>query len=416
MRVLFVSLDLPHPPDKGQRMRNLSILRALAAEQHEVTLMSFAESDELRLDTSVLRQFCSRVELVPLPFTGSSPARGILQRFLRLASPIPYGAWRFRSAELQARVREHVARDGCDIVIWDEAYNLENLVERLPVPVLLNSHDIMQIIWGRYLALEKNPLKRLYARLEHRKLCRWESRAHLRVSKVLAVSAHDAALLRALCPGLDVTVVPNTVDTDSYQPLTTDDGASILFVGGMDWFPNRDAAEFFVSDILPLIRKAAPGARFVVAGRAPSAQVRARLEIAGVAFLGRVPDIRTVLAEAAVCIVPLRIGSGVRWKILEAAAMAKPMVSTALGAEGLNFVDGSEIVLADDPTSFAAAVVALLDDPARRRTLGRAARARVESEYSFNVLRASIRGALSEFNGDLRPPHHRLEGTETLRP
>jgi sugar transferase (PEP-CTERM/EpsH1 system associated) len=413
MRILFVSLDLPYPPDKGQRMRNLSILRALAAEQHQVTLMSFAQSDELGLDTSALRQLCSHVELVPLPFTGSSPARRYLQRLLGLASPIPHGARRFRSAELQARVREHVERDGCDVVIWDEAYNLENLVERLPVPVLLNSHDIMQIIWGRYLALEKNPLKRLYARLEHEKLRRWEARAHLRVSKVLAVSPHDAALLRGLCPGLDVTVVPNTVDTDSYHPLTSDDGASILFVGGMDWFPNRDAAEFFASDIFPLIRKAAPNARFVVAGRAPSPQVRAQLEIPGVAFLGKVPDIRTVLAEAAVCIVPLRIGSGVRWKILEAAAMAKPMVSTTLGAEGLNFVDGGEIVRADDPTSFAEAVVALLDDPARRRTLGRAARARVQSEYGFNVLRASLRSALLDFNGDPRATHDLLGRLET---
>jgi glycosyltransferase involved in cell wall biosynthesis len=396
-------------------MRNLSILRALAAEQHDVTLMSFVESDQLRIDTSPLRQFCSRIELVPLPFTGSSPARGYLRRLLGLASPIPYGAWRFRSAELQARIRNHLAREAYDVVIWDEAYNLENLVQPLPVPVLLNSHDVLQIIWGRYLALERNPMKRLYAWLEHQKLRRWESHAYRRVSKVFAVSAHDAALLRTLCPGLDVTVVPNTVDTDSYHPLSSDDGTSIVFVGGMDWFPNRDAVEFFVSDIFPRIHKAAPSARFVVAGRAPSAEVRAGLEVPGVTFLGRVPDVRTVLAEATVCIVPLRIGSGTRLKILEAAAMAKPMVSTTLGAEGLDFLDGSEIVLADEPASFADAVLALLDDPARRRTMGRAARARVESDYSFNVLRLSIRSALSGFNGDGRATHHRLAEPETRR-
>ena len=285
-------------------------------------------------------------------------------------------------------------------MIWDEAYNLENLVDPLPVPVVLNSHDIMQVIWGRYLAVERQPLKRAYAALELRKLRRWEAAAHRRVDAVWAVSRHDADLLVQMCPGLPVLVVPNTVDVQSYAPTTADDGDGVLFIGGMDWFPNRDAVEFFAGAVLPALRARVPAARFVVVGRPPQDGLRGRLEAAGVRFLGRVDDIRPVVGAAAVSVIPLRIGSGVRWKILEAAALGKAMVSTRLGAEGLHFTDGTEIALADEPAAMAAAVAELLERPAARRTMGAAARRRVEQEYSLEALRVSLRQALSQFEGE----------------
>jgi glycosyltransferase involved in cell wall biosynthesis len=122
--------------------------------------------------------------------------------------------------------------------------------------------------------------------------------------------------------------------------------------------------------------------------------LRSRLEAAGVRFLGRVEDIRPVVGSAAVSVIPLRIGSGVRWKILEAAALGKAMVSTRLGAEGLNFVDGSEIALVDEPAAMAAAIANLLERPRQRAAMGAAARHRVEREYSFDALRSSLRKAL----------------------
>jgi glycosyltransferase involved in cell wall biosynthesis len=164
----------------------------------------------------------------------------------------------------------------------------------------------------------------------------------------------------------------------------------------MDWYPNRDAVEFFVSAILPRLRAAVPEARFVVGGRNPSDEFRRRFAATpGIEFTGTVPDMRAEIAKAAVCVVPLRIGSGTRLKILEAAAMAKPVVSTRVGAEGLDFVDGKEIVLADEPKAFAGAVADLLRDASRRRELGQAARRRVEKCYSFPVLRTAVRAAFA---------------------
>jgi glycosyltransferase involved in cell wall biosynthesis len=149
--------------------------------------------------------------------------------------------------------------------------------------------------------------------------------------------------------------------------------------------------EYLAFEILPILRRLVPHFRVIVAGRNPPPEFRQRLRgVAEVSFTGTVADMRLEIAKAAVCLVPLRIGSGTRIKILEAAAMGKPMVSTTLGAEGLEFVDGSEILIADQPQAFAEAVAGLLSDAARRHSLGRAARRRVEQQYSMPVLRESL--------------------------
>jgi glycosyltransferase involved in cell wall biosynthesis len=157
--------------------------------------------------------------------------------------------------------------------------------------------------------------------------------------------------------------------------------------------------EFFALRILPEVRGLLPDVKFVVGGRNPPGWLRRRFAgIAGVEFTGTVPDMRAEIAKATVCVVPLRIGSGTRLKILEAAAMAKPIVSTRLGAEGLDFVDGREIVLADDPKAFAGAVAELLSDASRRRQLGQAARTRVEECYGVPALRAAVRAAFAQLS------------------
>lgn len=401
MKLLFVALDVPYPSDRGQRMRNWSILRSLRAEGHETSLVSFCAAEELDRDGGELARVCADVDLIPFTATGGGPwHRRHLGRLRGLVSAIPHGARRFRSPLLLERVRNHLNRHRHDLVIWDEAYNLENLVEPLPVPVVLNSHDIMQVIWARYLQVEQRFVRRAYAALELRKLRRWEAGAHRRVDAVWAVSRHDARLIEAMCPGLPVLVVPNTVDVQTYTVTPSDDGTGVLFIGGMDWFPNRDAVEFFAGAVLPALQERVPAARFAVVGRPPQDGLRGRLEAAGVRFLGRVEDIRPVVAAAAVSVVPLRIGSGVRWKILEAAALGKAMVSTRLGAEGLHFTDGTEIALADEPAAMAAAVAELLERPAARCAMGAAARQRVEQEYSLEALRVSLRRALSQFEGE----------------
>jgi len=260
------------------------------------------------------------------------------------------------------------------------------------VPIALNAHNLEYMILKRYLSHESNPLKLAYGWLETQKVRRWESDACFHADYVMCCSKHDKELIRELCPRVPISVVPNIVDVNNYSPTTDVDESVLIYQGGLDWYPNRDAVEYLVFEILPILRRLVPDCRVIVPGRNPSPAFRPQFEsIPYVSFTGTVSDMRREIAKAAVSVVPLRIGSGTRMKILEAAAMGKPIVSTTLGAEGLEFVDGSEIVLADQPQAFADAVAGFLRDAARRRSLGRAARRRVEQQYSMTALRASLR-------------------------
>ncbi len=396
MNILFALLDLPFPPDRGQRMRNWGLLRVLAEQGHAITAIGFSESADPSCFPSELRAICRQVISVPPPAYNRSKWKAIAGRVLGLASPMPYGAWRFRSAEYQDQIGRALSSQKFDVIIWDELYNLANFVENPPAPVLLNTHDFVRELWQRFATVERNPLKRAYARLEYKKTARWERKVCAQVSEIIACSERDAKLYREAYPGLPVSVVPNVVDAGSYEPAQTDDGQTVLFVGGMDWLPNRDAVSFFVSAIWPKIREEVPSARFVIAGSQPDDAFRSYLSaVPGITCAGRVPDVRPFISQAAVCVVPLRIGSGTRMKILEAGAAGKAIVSTRIGAEGLDFQDGSEICLADTPEEFAAATVALMKDAERRASMGQAARECVDRSYSYAALKQSLTEALT---------------------
>jgi len=276
------------------------------------------------------------------------------------------------------------------------------------VPVVLNKDDVAHIIVERYLQLERNAARRLYGRLEAWKVWRWERRACSTVTASLVSSEVDRAFLQEVCPGALMFVVPNVVDSEYYTPAAERDPLTVLFQGGMDWHPNRDAVVFFASTILPELRKLVPGVTFRIAGRGPDEAFRRRFAaVPDLEFTGTIPDMRVEIARATLCVVPLRIGSGTRLKILEAAAMGKAIVSTHLGAEGLAFTDGEDIVLVDEPRAFAVAVKHLLADAERRRRLGEAARRRVERHYSAAALRSALRNALAL----IRPEQVQRAGT-----
>jgi glycosyltransferase involved in cell wall biosynthesis len=305
---------------------------------------------------------------------------------------------------MTSAIRRRLDTGQYDLLICDDIYNVSNM-PRTSVPILLNKHDLTHVIVRRYLHHEQNHVRRMYAKSEYLKLRRWEALACAQVGRVLVVSDVDLELLAKACPAARYAYAPNVIDVHQYPITKTDNGRTILYVGSMDWPPNRDAVQFFIHDVMPRLRTRLPQAEFVVAGRGPEKRLRRRLErVPHVRFTGTVADMRVELAQAVVCVVPLRIGSGTRLKILEAGAMGKPVVSTTIGAEGLTFHNGQELYLADNPADFASSIEALFRDPDRRRELGAAARRKVESEYSVEALQRAMRAALTTLLpiGDMR--------------
>ena len=213
---------------------------------------------------------------------------------------------------------------------------------------------------------------------------RYEARACRQARLTVAVSEADRTLLAANAPGADIRAIPTGVDASYFHPNgTAEKPARLVFTGSMDWYPNEDAIIHFMEAILPRLRRRIPGLTIAVVGRNPSERLKALGAAKGVQITGTVDDVRPYVAEAAVYVVPLRIGGGTRLKIFEALAMGKAVVSTSVGAEGLPMTPGQHFLQADSPEDFAKAVLALLEDVPRRRAIGEAGRRLVEARYSW---------------------------------
>jgi glycosyltransferase involved in cell wall biosynthesis len=394
MRILYLSNEFPLPINNGHRMRIWSFLEVFAREGHELTIVSLAEESDLRVDLSPLEKIAVRVERVPHVLRRLVASADYPRRLRSLFSTTPYGLQRFASREMRSRIEDCIRKQDPEVVVCDSVFSAVNLPDT-EIPLMVNNPDVEFMILLRYLAFERNPAIRIYVRQEANKVRRWETSVCQRAQVCMACSEHDRKILAGMAPHTHVTVVPNVVDTDTYLPHYDNERPTLIFQGGLDWFPNRDGVEFFLEQIFPPLRNDFPQMEFIAAGRNPSAEMLARFgDLKGVRFTGTVPDMRPYLEQATVCVVPLRMGSGTRLKILEAAAAGKAIVSTHLGAEGLAFSPGKEILLADRPEEFAAAVKSLLLDPQRRASMAKAARLLVEKTYSYPALTRQVAEAL----------------------
>lgn len=405
MRVLFLSSTWPCPPNNGLKMRTWALLRALFANGHTIAFLGVQDSDGGPADYATMQEICEQAVAVPADAVVSSSSRAQISRLESLFGRKPHSVVATRSKPVALRIRELLSRGDIDAIFCEQSQPLVNLPATITVPVILDNHNAEHRIWRQFLGHAPGFLSRSYARIESRKLRAWERLSCHRATIALTCSDQDRTILQSLSPRTPFFVVPNALDTDRYIPSVAEEPLKLIFQGGMDWYPNRDAVAHFVDSILPRLRKLAPGVQFVVAGRNPSEEFRRRFAAGrDVQFTGTLPDMRPEIASAAVCVVPLRIGSGTRLKILEAAAMGKAIVSTRLGAEGLEFRQNQEIVLADDPADFAREVAALLADPSRRKWLGSHARKRVQERYSFPILRKALASAMATIPA-ARPAH-----------
>lgn len=383
MRILWVKVGGLWPLNTGGRLRSFHVLSELTRRHRVVLLTTHGPGDDLEGLAARLDR-CERI--VSLPY--AIPKHGTL-RFARILlrswlSSLPLDHWKFRVAALRSEVLRLMAAGDVDVCVADFLAAAPNVPLGGPVPAVLFAHNVEHMIWKRLSQVETRPWRRLPLQLEWRKLLRYEARACAQARLTIAVSEVDRALLAASAPAARVSGIPTGVDTAYFTPNGSREApTAMVFTGAMDWYLNEDAILHFIDVILPRIRRDVPSVSFTVVGRNPSARLRGVADRARVRVTGTVDDIRPYVAEAAVFVVPLRIGGGTRLKIFEALAMGKAVVSTTIGAEGLPLVPGEHFLSADDPAEFARAVVSLLQDPMRRSALGAAGRRLVEERYSW---------------------------------
>jgi sugar transferase (PEP-CTERM/EpsH1 system associated) len=381
VKILWVKAGGLLPPDMGGKIRSFQILKQLA-RRHEITLFTFypEHPDDQHLRGSGI---FSNIVPVPLPL----PPRRSLAEYLRsarmMAAGQPVTIDKFLYPEVRRRYAELLASSTFDVIVCDFLVPGSLMRWKTPPPTILFTHNVEAQVWERHYKITSNPFMKTACWLESRALAGAERRYAELADHVLTVSENDRAFFLQYVPPSRISVISTGVDIEYFQPSPDPEQPNALvFTGTMDWMPNEDGVVYFVDKILPLIQREIPDAAFWAVGRRPPRRIQA-LASGSVAVTGAVDDIRPYLGQAAVCVVPLRSGSGTRIKIFEAMAMGKAVVSTTMGAEGLPVRHGENIILADHPADFAGRVVQLLHDPEHRAQLGRAARKLVEENYGW---------------------------------
>jgi sugar transferase (PEP-CTERM/EpsH1 system associated) len=389
MRILLLTPQRPYPPHQGTTLRNFNLVKELA-KRHPVCVLTFLEPDQNPDDPGPLPDLCEWIETIPVSQRSTS-----LRLRQMLTTTRPDMSWRLWSPALNERLVARLNEQPFDVV---EIEGIE-MAPYLPAieaaqsrPLIVyDAHNAEWILQKRaFLADIKNPLRwpaAAYSWVQWHRLRRYEANLLRRVAHTVAMSAPDKVALRDVVSDAPITVVPNGVDFKAYSqfkgtPLHYD----LLFTGKMDFRPNIDAALWFGQQVLPLIQAERPHTTFTIVGQRPHPRLDVLRDKPGITITGYVDDVRTYIAGATVYVAPLRVGGGTRLKLLEAMAMQKAIVSTTVGAEGFPVVNGQELILADEPASFAKEVLNLLADPLRRKKLAAAGRAFAQANYGWDKL------------------------------
>ncbi len=394
MKMLFITPQIPYPPQKGTTTRNFKIIENLA-RHHAVHLLCFGTEKDAG-GIKVLGELCQSVQVAQMP------RRNVSVRIRDLiVDPVPDLAVRLASSEFVAKLRETLQSNRFDILQieglemawhWELAsrgWNAKDAVRS----VVLDEHNAEYVLQRRAFEIDRlKPAKwagAAYSLVQWQKLARFEAATCQKMNAVVTVSEEDRMALRAITRLPATAIVPNGVDVEYFRPTEVPEenkAPALVFCGTMDFRPNVDAVIWLCEEILPLIGREVGDVKLYVVGRDPKSSVERLTRYSNVIVTGFVEDVRPYVHRASVYVVPMRFGGGVRFKVVEAMAMGIPVVSTPMGAEGIEVNHGEHLLIAEDPASFARQVTVLLNDKQQAQRLARNARALVERKYDWRKI------------------------------
>ena len=389
MRILFLSQLVPYPVDAGPKVRIYYVLRHLASAGHEVTLLAFSRESDAAGSIDHLRQYCAAIHTVPMR---RSRARDVYHFGRSLLSRRPFLIARDDDTAMFDKAREIVQADGFDAIhadqLWMASYALaarDAAAEPRP-QLVLDQHNAVHLIPQRLAESGGGPLSRLLLRREASLMSRYERETCQRFDHVVWVTAEDKDALALPNPpaGPHSYVIPICVDPAA-TPLIERAARPhrVTFLGGLHWPPNAAGIVWFAREVWPRVRAACPDAVLTVIGKSPPAELDGRAE--GIEVTGYVDDPAPYLAETAAFIVPLHAGGGMRVKILDAWTWGLPVVSTTIGAEGIAYRDGENLLIADDLSYFANAVIYLCNESDKASVLVQRGRNIIEQMYEWQT-------------------------------
>jgi len=386
MNILFISTENPYPPDHGHHIRTYNILRYLA-KRHSVYFLSFIKNEgELRY-LAEIEKFCKSADVCILP-DEISKWRFYLSILSNFFSPLPYVAEKYYQRSMKEKIRQVVERNGIDIVHFDMLPLARYRKEAKTIPTILVEHNVESLRVKRLTENSRNTLFKLFMYYQYIKLSAFEKKEVSRFDLCTAVSDEDVNILKKMSSKAKIIVIPNGVDTSYFAPKGENRiERSMIWVGSMADVYNREAMEFFCSEIFPLIQAEIPDVELTVVGKSPPKRL---LDLEkgnkNVKVVGYVNDVRPYIDAAAVYVAPMKSGSGTKLKVLNALSMAKAVVTTSIGAEGIHVKDNEHLLIADDPVLFAKKTIELLRDPERAAKIGENGRRRMCDEYDWESI------------------------------
>jgi glycosyltransferase involved in cell wall biosynthesis len=395
LQVVVLDEELPFPLTSGKRIRTYQLLARLA-RQHQITLLAHRnpDPDEAAAADTAFRQLGIRTVIVDRVIPPKAGAGFYARLAGNLLSLLPYSVATHTSPALVEAVRQLASLQSVDL--WHCEWTPYAQALRLALGKQLSlhrwtlmAHNVESVIWERFTQAEPNPVKRWYIRKQWEKFERFERWAVTAATTTIAVSPDDGRLLRERFAARSVAVVDNGVDLDYFKPQrdVDRDPRRLLFLGSLDWRPNQDAVLQLLDHIFPAVRRQVPGATLNLVGRRPPAWLLDRVaREPGVQLFADVPDVRPFLATCGMLVVPLRIGGGSRLKILEALATETPVISTRVGAEGLQLTPGRDLIVCPTPDQMAPAILAAIQQPDEFREIAEHGRHEVVTRYCWNRL------------------------------
>lgn len=369
MKAIFLSRDNPNPPVNGYKKRNYYLLEELKKRGIETSLFS-AEFKK-------------------------STFQKIVCLLLGLLCPIPFSVKIRTNRKIKQEFKNLCQDESPDLIICDGIHRSLNIPFDVKGIKILYEHNVESEIAGRYARLERNILKKIFAYMEYLKFRSLQKRMWPKFDYCVVCSEVDKKIVELVTGKGKVIIINNGVDLDYFSPSNSQiKPNTLVYTGQIGWYPNEDALIYFSKKIMPIIKRSIPNLKLWVVGANPSAKIKALTNDNSFAVTGFVDDVREFVYKAGVFIVPLRIGSGTRLKILEAMSMKKAIVTTIIGCEGLEVEDNKHLLIRDNPQEFAQGVIDLLRDEELRRRLGENGRKLVEEKYDWKVVFNGLDGIL----------------------
>jgi sugar transferase (PEP-CTERM/EpsH1 system associated) len=390
MRILMLSSRLPYPPNRGDRSRVFNFAKYLSGV-HELSLASFIAKETEREHIAPLQSFCQDVRVVMM-----SQRQSVMRVLCNLWRRDPLQALYYRSGAMHHLVDQMLAENRFDVIYVHLFRMAPYVADRPNLYRIVDLTDVISQELARSMPY-RGPLSRLIYGLEIPRIRRYERHVAETFEETWLISEADTQALITTCSAKNVQVIPIGVDEERLYPTTQPcEPDSLIFVGNLSVFHNVDAATHLVRDVLPLVRRQIPGCTLKIVGADPKPQVQRLASDPAVIVTGFVPDLNAWLNRAAVFVAPLRFAAGIQTKVLEAMAVAKPVVTTSVVNNGLGARPGKEILVADDATTMATQIVALLQNARLRARIGRAGLRFVRQKYTWNrvVERMSIIGEI----------------------